>query len=161
MKFINWNILIVFIFVSVVSMAQNTQTVRGKVIGRQTGFPVADATVLIENIDKHALSDNTGVFVLGRVPLGRQNIIVTYKTSKNRTVNEMAGVSARSFSVEEAERYAGSLGGLSPMVANYAGVVVSEDTFSTQQISSPQYWSINNKLCSESMHNNNNNLLYI
>ncbi|MDR0605104.1 MAG: TonB-dependent receptor [Bacteroidales bacterium] len=54
-------------------------------------------------------------------------VVLTYKPSKDRAVNEMAGVSARSFSVEETERYAGSLGDPSRMVANYAGVVASGD----------------------------------
>jgi hypothetical protein len=166
MKFISWQILIAFIFLSNVSMAQTTQTVRGKVLDRQTGFPVSIATISIENIEKHAISDSAGVFVLEQVPLGRQNIIIqhvgygkeelsnisvdagketyleilleptifsldevvlTFKIPKNRAVNEMAGVSARSFSVEETERYAGSLGDPSRMVANYAGVVASGD----------------------------------
>lgn len=46
---------------------------------------------------------------------------------KDRPKDEMAMVSARSFTVEETERYAGSLGDPARMVQNYAGVVASGD----------------------------------
>ena len=47
---------------------------------------------------------------------------------KDRTVNDMAMVSARTFSVEETERFAGSLGDPARMVANYAGVMTQNDS---------------------------------
>lgn len=47
---------------------------------------------------------------------------------KTKPINEMALLSTRSFSVEETERFAGSLGDPARMVANYAGVIVSNDT---------------------------------
>jgi len=46
---------------------------------------------------------------------------------KDRPSNEMARVSARSFTVEETERYAGSWGDPSRMAQNYAGVVSAGD----------------------------------
>ncbi|MCI4646711.1 TonB-dependent receptor [Phaeodactylibacter sp.] len=42
---------------------------------------------------------------------------------KDKTLNEMAQVSARMFTVEETERYAGSFGDPSRMAAGYAGVL--------------------------------------
>jgi CarboxypepD_reg-like domain len=42
---------------------------------------------------------------------------------KDRAINDMATVSARSFSTEETYRYAGSLGDPARMAANYAGVM--------------------------------------
>jgi hypothetical protein len=53
--------------------------------------------------------------------------IVIRAFSKDKPMNQMASVSARSFSMEETEKYAGSLGDPSRMVANYAGVVVAGD----------------------------------
>ncbi len=41
---------------------------------------------------------------------------------KDQPINEMAVVSARSFTIDETERYAGSLGDPSRMAANFAGV---------------------------------------
>jgi hypothetical protein len=55
------------------------------------------------------------------------NEVVVKATSKDKPLNTMATVSARSFTVDETERYAGSLGDPSRMAANYAGVVVAGD----------------------------------
>ncbi len=46
---------------------------------------------------------------------------------KDQPVNEMAMVSARSFNIDETERYAGSLGDPSRMAANFAGVSSASD----------------------------------
>ena len=55
-------------------------------------------------------------------------LVVRAKNTKERPRNESALVSARSFSVEETERFAGSLGDPARMVANYAGVVTGNDS---------------------------------
>ncbi|MDR1023147.1 MAG: TonB-dependent receptor [Prevotellaceae bacterium] len=159
-------IVIVLVLISAIATAQTTQTVRGKILDLQTRQPVISATILAQNLDKHAVSDNDGSFVLENIPLGRRHFIIQHTgyeylelsnvsvdagketyleillepaifaidevvvksaKPKNRPINEMAGVSARSFTVEETERYAGSLGDPSRMVANYAGVVASGD----------------------------------
>ena len=49
--------------------------------------------------------------------------------SKDQTINSMAAVSARSFTVEETEKYAGSWGDPSRMAANYAGVFTNSDIY--------------------------------
>lgn len=46
---------------------------------------------------------------------------------KDKPINDMAAVSARAFSVEETERYAGSLGDPARMATNYAGVSTAGD----------------------------------
>jgi len=56
-----------------------------------------------------------------------QNVVVKGTTNKATSINDMASVSARSFSVEETERYAGSLGDPSRMAANFAGVMSVAD----------------------------------
>lgn len=56
-----------------------------------------------------------------------EEIIVTSKAEKHKALNEMAMISARTFSVEETERFAGSLGDPAKMVSNYAGVSGSND----------------------------------
>ena len=47
---------------------------------------------------------------------------------KNETINEMSSVSARSFSTEEVNRYAGGRSDPSRLVANFAGVSSPDDT---------------------------------
>jgi len=54
-------------------------------------------------------------------------VIITANRGNNIPENEMASVSARSFSVNETERYAGSLGDPSRMAANFAGVMSIND----------------------------------
>lgn len=51
--------------------------------------------------------------------------IVAY--SKNEPINEMAAVSARAFTIEETEKFAGSLGDPARMATNYAGVSTAGD----------------------------------
>ncbi len=47
---------------------------------------------------------------------------------KNRTINDMAMISARSFNVDETKQYAGALGDPSRMAANFAGIVAGNDS---------------------------------
>jgi len=55
-------------------------------------------------------------------------VVITAKQRKDMALNKMAAVSARSFTVEETERYAGSLGDPSRMVSNFAGVAMTNDS---------------------------------
>ncbi len=54
-------------------------------------------------------------------------IIVTPDVEKNRPLNEMAVVSARTFSVEETRKFAASVNDPARMVTSYAGVVTPDD----------------------------------
>ncbi|MEJ2596473.1 MAG: TonB-dependent receptor, partial [bacterium] len=56
-------------------------------------------------------------------------VSVAANVSKDQPINPMAGVSARSFTVEETERYAGSWGDPARMASNYAGVFQNGDIF--------------------------------
>ena len=60
--------------------------------------------------------------------IGIGEVTVTAKANKSETINEMAMISARTFSIEETERFAGSLGDPARMVANYAGVITQNDS---------------------------------
>ena len=57
-----------------------------------------------------------------------EEVVVKYTKRKDKALNEMALVSSRTFSVEETERFAGSLGDPARMVANYAGVMTYNDS---------------------------------
>jgi hypothetical protein len=56
-----------------------------------------------------------------------EEMVVRPEIRKDQPLNEMAMVSARSFTVDETERYAGSLGDPSRMAANFAGVTSVSD----------------------------------
>jgi hypothetical protein len=51
-----------------------------------------------------------------------EDLVIRPDIRKDQAINEMAVVSARSFTIDETERYAGSLGDPSRMAANFAGV---------------------------------------
>lgn len=55
-------------------------------------------------------------------------VVVKPRENKAEAINELAMVSTRTFSVEETERFAGSLGDPARMVANYAGVMTQNDS---------------------------------
>ena len=57
--------------------------------------------------------------------VGEVEVVASYQ--KDQPQNHMALVSARSFTVEETNKYAGSYGDPARMAANYAGVVSSRD----------------------------------
>ncbi|MCB0644459.1 MAG: carboxypeptidase-like regulatory domain-containing protein, partial [Phaeodactylibacter sp.] len=132
------------------AQAQNlTQTIRGTVIDKDSKIPLIGANVTILNTDPllGTTTDLDGYFKIEQVPVGRQNIevsylgyepiylnsmmvssgkelvldleltestiqmetvVVTAEHDKTETLNEMATVSARSFTVEETSRYAAS-----------------------------------------------------
>jgi len=56
-----------------------------------------------------------------------EEVVVKAKYYKTESGNDMALVSARAFSVEETEKYAGSLGDPSRMASNFAGVMSVSD----------------------------------
>ncbi len=56
-----------------------------------------------------------------------EEVVVKANASKIRPTNEMAIISARSFTVEETEKYAGSRGDVARMASNFAGVAFAND----------------------------------
>ncbi len=61
-------------------------------------------------------------------PFEVEAVTIRPEKKKEEAINEMAITSARTFSVEETERFAGSLGDPARMVANYAGVMTQNDS---------------------------------
>lgn len=57
-----------------------------------------------------------------------KEVEITATGKKGEVLNEMTSVSARAFTVEETERYAGSRGDPARMASNFAGVQGSDDT---------------------------------
>lgn len=55
-------------------------------------------------------------------------VVITAEENKSEPLNKLATNSARSFTVEETNRYAGSLGDPSRMAANFAGVYAVDDS---------------------------------
>lgn len=161
-------ILFILLICHVAFSQNHTQTIRGKVIDKETKTPLVGASVVIINSNpfKGSATDIDGKFRIEGVSVGRQTIKVTYigyedlvisnieiisgkeqvinaeltekiitskevvisaEKEKDQTVNEMSIVSARTFSVEETNRYAGAWGDPSRMASNFAGVSIVSD----------------------------------
>jgi hypothetical protein len=60
-------------------------------------------------------------------PIQGQEVEIIAQQRKDQPVNPMALISARSFTIDETSRYAGSYGDPARMVANYAGVASTRD----------------------------------
>ena len=56
-----------------------------------------------------------------------KEVVITAGARKDEALNKMATVSARSFTVEETEKFAGSRGDVARMAMNYAGVAAAND----------------------------------
>ncbi len=163
------NILLILAFLTVSNtLCQITNTIRGTVIDEFSGEPLIGANVVLTNFDpvKGTVTDLNGEFVLTDIPIGRQNLSITYigyesvsipelelNTGKqlvlnikmiqlsnelegvevkagnpNETLNKLATNSAVSFSIEEAQRYSGSLNDVARMAQNFAGVQGADDS---------------------------------
>ncbi|UGU14291.1 TonB-dependent receptor [Sinomicrobium kalidii] len=66
--------------------------------------------------------------VLEESVVAMDEVVVTSGEQKGRPRNEMAAVSARSFSLEEVTRFSGAANDASRMAANYAGVNINNDS---------------------------------
>jgi hypothetical protein len=61
------------------------------------------------------------------VMMQMDEVVIRSDARKDLPINEMALISARSFTIEETERYAGSVGDPARMASNFAGVAVMSD----------------------------------
>ncbi|WP_460915008.1 TonB-dependent receptor [Spirosoma areae] len=158
--------LFLFILLPFAGQAQLTQTLRGRVVDKESKYPLVGATVQVTDVALGSLTDSAGVYRIPSVPVGRRtvritlvgykevllnNIIVdagresildidleesiqqlaavTVKAQRTGEArNDMAVVSARQFSVDETDRYAGSRGEPARMASNFAGVQGADDS---------------------------------
>lgn len=101
-------------------------------------IPIGRQSLVISFIGYNTITTSNLVLTTGKelvltIELEEQafvtdEVVIHAKQRKDIAANKMATVSARSFTVEETERYAGSLGDPSRMVANYAGVAMTNDS---------------------------------
>jgi hypothetical protein len=84
--------------------------------------------VTIPNIIVNSAKEVVLNFEMEESAVKVQEVIITATGHPGEVMNEMATVSARTFSVEEANRYAGSRGDPARMASNYAGVQGADDS---------------------------------
>jgi len=116
--------------VGTISDAEGNFELKNVPIGRQS-LEISYVGYLTRTLDNLLLTSAKEMVVqikLEESTVQMEEVVVKAEKKKDGSLNEMAMVSARSFSVEETERYAGSLGDPARMVANYAGVMTQNDS---------------------------------
>ena len=89
---------------------------------------VGYSTVEILNRDlRTAKALNLNIFMDEMVLTGDE-VVITAGSDKKVSINTMATVSTRTFSVDETRRYAGSRSDVARMASNYAGVQITDDS---------------------------------
>lgn len=82
---------------------------------------------LIQNVLVDAGKESVFNIKLSESVTELETVVVIAELDKARALNEMAVVSAKSFTVEETSRYAGSFNDPARMATSYAGVVSAQD----------------------------------
>ena len=84
-------LILTLVFTSVAFSQSMTQTVRGKVYDNLTNEPLPGANIIVLRTDPMmgTASDIDGYFILDRVPVGRQNILVRMMGYESYIVNEL------------------------------------------------------------------------
>jgi hypothetical protein len=144
------------------------QTIRGKITDKESGIPLIGVGINLVSTQpqKGTVSDADGMFRINQVPVGRQEMVISYlgfetivipqllvgsskeivlniemiesytslgvvtvsgDSDRQAPLNEMASVSARSFTVEETSRYAAGNFDPARMAQNFAGVTINDD----------------------------------
>jgi hypothetical protein len=84
--------------------------------------------VVLNNISLQSGKELVLNIYMDELVMAVEEVVVTYSVDKTVSLNRMATVSARGFTVEETERYAGSRNDPARMAANFAGVVGVDDS---------------------------------
>ncbi len=121
----------------------NTTPVLGGITDLEGKFelknvPIGRVSLQISSVGYHTISLNNLVLNAGKelvlnisieekVSDLKEAVISARSIDKKSPLQEMATVSARSFTIDETNRYAGALGDPSRMATNYAGVAVAGD----------------------------------
>lgn len=86
------------------------------------GYKPASASVIVTSAHEVVLE-----IELTEMVYQAEEVVVTANLHKDKPTNQMAQISARSFTVEETERYAGSWGDPARMASNFAGVMAASE----------------------------------
>jgi len=93
-------------------------------VGRQT-VEASYIGYLSNSLENIFITSNREVFLSIRLEesvTSLNEVVVTHKLKKDQPINANATVSARAFSIEETERYSGSIGDPARMASNFAGI---------------------------------------
>ncbi len=84
--------------------------------------------VVMNNISLQSGKELVLNIYMDELVMAVEEVVITHTADKTSSLNRMATVSSRGFTVEETERYAGSRNDPARMAANFAGVVGVDDS---------------------------------
>lgn len=82
---------------------------------------------ILKNIEINSAKEKMLTIKLKESVQQVEEVVVKGQKNKSKPINDMSTVSARSFTIEETEKYAGSWGDPARMASNYAGVYSAND----------------------------------
>lgn len=83
--------------------------------------------VVLNNVAVNSGKETDLVIEMEENILQSNEVVITAKVDKNKALNELSTVSARTFSVEETQRFAAAVNDPARMAASYAGVAMNDD----------------------------------
>lgn len=81
--------LILSLLVPGCCQAQFTQTLRGRIVDKESNYPLAGATVQVTDASLGGLTDTSGVYRIAGVPVGRRTVRVTLVGYKDVLLNNI------------------------------------------------------------------------
>jgi hypothetical protein len=169
MKTLSPLFLLSFVLVYAANLSAQRQIIHGKVVDAAAAYPLIGVTVVVDGSKpiNGTSTDVDGNFVLKDVPVGRQQLVLSYIGYKSQVVpnilvtagkevvleiameesvqqlqevvvsanaqkelpnNELAKVSARTFSLEEVSRFSGGRNDVARLASSFAGVSAPNDS---------------------------------
>jgi len=130
--------LICILFISISVLAQETGTLKGKIIEQATKRPLTGATVTIKDHPFSGSTDTSGTFILSNVPPGSYTLIITNIGFQERILNDVGIVNGKTSYLEtELLQDARQLGAVSVRAfrgENNLSTPVSAFSFSREEI---------------------------
>jgi len=131
-------IFLFVLFVLINGYAQETGTIKGKIIEQSTKQPISGATVAIKNMPGGVITDSTGLFTIKNVPEGNYSLIISNVGYQQRVLNDIPVVRDKTYYQEIELLYdANKLGEVT--ISSFKGehnplVPVSSYSFSREEI---------------------------
>ncbi|MEH6681238.1 MAG: TonB-dependent receptor [Sediminicola sp.] len=90
-------ILVFLLFISALSTAQTSGSLKGKILEQATKQPVMGASVVLDNIQLGAITDPNGVFIIDNIPAGSYSVTISYIGFQTKNITEITIVPDKTY----------------------------------------------------------------
>src|ERR1700730_14757512 len=80
--------------------AQETGTIKGKIIEQITKQPIAGATVFVKNTQEGAVTDSGGLFTINNISDGSYSLVISNVGFQQKVLNDVYVVKAKTYYLE-------------------------------------------------------------